>query len=98
MKHIQRTVKEKLTPILKRKKSVLLLGPQQTGKTTLINEYKADLEIPLSISKTRRQYKADPDQLIREVQSLQKKDSLPLVVIDEIRESPSPHGRRAIFD
>lgn len=44
---LARSLEEKLTRILKRGKSVLLLGPRQTGKTTLINQYKADLEITL---------------------------------------------------
>lgn len=87
---IPRMLQEKLEQILKRGKSVLLLGPRQTGKTTLTKEYKADLEITLLISKTRRQYEADPDLLIREVLALKKaKGSLPLVIIDEVQKVPS---------
>ncbi len=87
---IERILKEKLNRILKRGKSVLLLGPRQTGKTTLIREYQADLEIKLLISKTRRQYEADPDQLIREVKALKNsKGSLPLVIIDEVQKVPA---------
>lgn len=90
MKLIKRTLKGKLTQILERGKSVLLLGPRQTGKTTLISEYKADLEVTLLISKNRRQYEADPDQLIREVQALNRgKNALPLVVIDEVQKVPA---------
>ncbi len=90
MKLIQRILKEKLSKTLERGKSVLLLGPRQTGKTTLISEYKADLEITLLISKIRRQYEADPDQLIREVQALKSaKNTLPLVVIDEVQKVPA---------
>ncbi len=90
MKLIPRALKEKLDQILKRGKSILLLGPRQTGKTTLLREQKADLEITLLISKTRRQYEADPDLLIREVQSLKNaKGSLPLVIIDEVQKVPA---------
>ena len=89
MELIQRTLKEKLTRIIKRGKSVLLLGPRQTGKTTLMREYKADLEITLLISKIRRQYEADPDQLIREVKGLKSSNtSHPLVIIDEVQKVP----------
>lgn len=89
MNLIQRTLKERLMEILKRGKSVLLLGPRQTGKTTLISGIKADLEITLLISKIRRGYEADPDQLIREVQALKKsKGSIPLVIIDEVQKVP----------
>lgn len=90
MNLIPRSLQKKLSRILKRGKSVLLLGPRQTGKTTLINQYKADLEITLLISKIRRQYEADPDQLIREVQALKKTaDKPPLVIVDEIQKVPA---------
>lgn len=89
MKLINRALEERLTRILKRGKSVLLLGPRQTGKTTLISQYKADLEITLLIAKIRRQYEADPDQLIREVQALKNANGKPpLVVIDEVQKVP----------
>lgn len=87
---LQRSLQKKLSRILERGKSVLLLGPRQTGKTTLISQYKADLEITLLIAKTRRQYEADPDQLIREVQALKKSNgNPPLVIIDEIQKVPA---------
>lgn len=90
MQLIYRLLNNKFEQILKRGKSILLLGPRQTGKTTLINQYKADLEITLLISKVRRQYEADPDQLIREAQAL-KKNSLrtPLIIIDEVQKVPA---------
>ena len=90
MQLIYRLLNNKLDSILKRGKSVLLLGPRQTGKTTLINQYKADLEITLLISKVRRQYEADPDQLIREVQALkQANHKIPLIIIDEVQKVPA---------
>lgn len=90
MQLIHRSLNKKLERILKRGKSVLLLGPRQTGKTTLINQYKADLEITLLISKVRRQYEADPDQLIREVQALKRSNhQTPLIIIDEVQKVPS---------
>lgn len=85
----KRALKEKLDKTISRGKSVLLLGPRQTGKTTLIKEYAADLNITLLFSKIRRQYEADPDQLIREVQALnQKNGKIPLIVIDEVQKVP----------
>ena len=89
MKKVRRILKKKITKILSRGKSVMLLGPRQTGKTTLINEYKTDLSITFLIPKIRRQYEADPDKLIREVNSLKNsKGSLPLVVLDEVQKVP----------
>ncbi len=87
---LARSLENKLSRILKRGKSVLLLGPRQTGKTTLINQYKADLEITLLIAKNRRQYEADPDLLIREVRAINKNSGrAPLVIIDEVQKVPS---------
>lgn len=87
---IQRKLKKKLVAILKRGKSVLLLGPRQTGKTTLINDYDADFKITLLIAKTRRQYEADPDRLIREVEAIGKKNGkIPLIIIDEVQKVPA---------
>lgn len=89
MIHIQRAIEAKLNRTLDRGKSVLLLGPRQTGKTTLISQYNSDLEVSLLISKTRRQYEADPDRLIREVEALKhNKGKLPLIVIDEVQKVP----------
>ncbi len=90
MQFINRHLEEKLSRTLKRGKSVLLLGPRQTGKTTLISQYHADLELTLLIAKIRRQYEADPDQLIREVQALKNTNGkIPLVIIDEIQKVPA---------
>lgn len=90
MGYFKRALKEKLDAVVKRGKSVLLLGPRQTGKTTLIKEYHAELEVTLLFSKIRRQYEADPDQLIREVKALNHKNGkLPLIVIDEVQKVPA---------
>lgn len=90
MSLIQRSLRDRLTSILNRGKSVLLLGPRQTGKTTLISNYQADYEITLPIAKIRRQYEADPDRLIREVKALyQNKKKCPLVIIDEVQKVPA---------
>ena len=89
MNLLKRDLEEKLSRVVERKKSVLLLGPRQTGKTTLIGQFCADLEITLLFSKVRRQYEADPDQLIREVRALNHKNgTLPLVVVDEVQKVP----------
>jgi uncharacterized protein len=88
--YFKRSLKEKLDAALGRGKSVLLLGPRQTGKTTLIDEYQVDLEVTLLFSKIRRQYEADPDRLIREVEALyRQKKKVPLITIDEIQKVPA---------
>lgn len=76
--------------MLHRGKSALLLGPRQTGKTTLIEQFSADLKITLLISKIRRQYEMDPDRLIREVEALiPQGGGPPFVIIDEIQKVPA---------
>ena len=90
MKLIHRSLQQKLSRVIQIGKSVLFLGSRQTGKTTLINQYKADLVITLLIAKIRRQYEANPDRLIREVQARHKsKGSLPLIIIDEVQKVPA---------
>ena len=42
MRYIHRIIESPLSAILKKKKSILLLGPSQTGKTTLVNKLRAD--------------------------------------------------------
>ena len=53
---------------LARGKSILLLGPRQTGKTTLLGGLKADLEIALVSPRARQRYERDPSLLAGEVQ------------------------------
>lgn len=86
---LPRLLDKKLKQILDRKKSVLLLGPRQTGKTTLITQYRADMDVSLLIPKIRRQYETDPDRLNREIELLaQKTPHRPLVIIDEVQKVP----------
>jgi predicted AAA+ superfamily ATPase len=79
-----------LLPVLKhhlgRGKSVLLLGPRQTGKTTLLRELDADLWAELVEPRERQRYERDPSTLRDEVLGLQKKR--PLVVVDEVQKVP----------
>ncbi len=47
MTFIQRKIHERISHALKGGKSILLLGPRQTGKTTLMKHLKSDLFISL---------------------------------------------------
>lgn len=67
----------------KSKKSLLLLGPRQTGKSTLIRSLKPDLEINLADEETFYNYSSDPARIKREI--LRKKR----IFIDEIQRLPS---------
>jgi len=45
MEIIQRTIEKKLTTAVAQEKSILLLGPRQTGKTTVLDQIPAQLKI-----------------------------------------------------
>jgi predicted AAA+ superfamily ATPase len=50
MGYINRTIESAITRALSRGKSVLLLGPRQTGKTTLVKRQAHDLYINFILS------------------------------------------------
>ncbi|MDZ4661216.1 MAG: ATP-binding protein [Pseudomonadota bacterium] len=83
---VKRSIEAEFHELLKNKKSILLLGPRQTGKTTLIKSVKSDLYINLSLTTERRRFELNPDQIIQEVEGLNLKR--PIVVIDEIQKVP----------
>ena len=64
----QREITNKIKRIIKQKKSVLLLGPRQTGKTTLIqSKFTPDISYNLLIPELRRQFEQRPDDLADEI-------------------------------
>jgi predicted AAA+ superfamily ATPase len=71
--------------IKKYPKSILLLGPRQVGKSTLIKSLKPDLSINLSDELEYLNYSSDPAELKRII-SLSKPKT---VYIDEIQRLPS---------
>lgn len=88
MTFIKRKISERISHVLERGKSILLLGPRQTGKTTLIKQLKADLFISLVKPRMRQAYERDPERLTREVEALPPKKQPPLVIIDEVQKIP----------
>lgn len=65
-------------------KSVLLLGPRQVGKSTLIRELKPDLCINLSDEKTFLDFKSNPSELHERL----KAGVYKTVFIDEVQKHP----------
>ena len=84
MTYISRSIEPILHKILQAKKSVLLLGPRQTGKTTLLKSIKVDWFINLLHSSVRLRYEREPSLLKKEIEHL----AHPLIVIDEIQKIP----------
>lgn len=88
---IQRKMEGLIRHHLKRGKSILLLGPRQTGKSTLIEGMSADLAITFSLPSNRQRYEKSPEILKEEVESLHRenhKRSL-LVTLDEVQKVPA---------
>lgn len=83
---IKRKLEVKLLYHLQRGKSILLLGPRQVGKTTLLSNLKSDLKISFISRRERFRYQKDPEQLQDEIAALDKKK--PLVIIDEVQRVP----------
>jgi predicted AAA+ superfamily ATPase len=93
MDYIIRRIEEDLRHSLERKKSVLLLGPRQTGKTTLLEHLHKDILISLVKPSTRQRYEKDPSLLEKEIESLPSSEKeIPTVCLDEIQKVP------ALFD
>ncbi len=67
------------------KKSVLLLGPRQTGKSTLIKSLKPELSINLIHEPTYLAFASNPSELEQRIQAGSPKT----VLIDEIQRLPS---------
>lgn len=77
-------IDRKLSAILKKtKKSFLLLGPRQTGKSTLIRSLNPEVEINLADEETFVEFLADPGLLKQRTTKVKK------VFVDEIQRIPS---------
>ena len=87
MQYIPRLQEKKIKEIVARDKSVLLLGPRQTGKSTLVENLNPDLLISLLIPEIRQRYEKNPGILIKELEVVKSKNkkNTPLIFIDEIQ-------------
>jgi predicted AAA+ superfamily ATPase len=90
MKTIPRIMESRVRHALERQKSVLLLGPRQTGKTTLVETLKPDLLLNFLRPEVRQRYERAPHLLGAEVEALapRTRASRPVVVLDEVQRVP----------
>lgn len=90
MQYIPRFLTKKIKRVLNRKKSILLLGPRQTGKSTLINHTNTDLQVALIKPNVRQRYEKNPDLIESELISLktERKIKQPIIVVDEVQRVP----------
>ncbi len=93
MRFINRLIQNRVNEILSRGKSILLLGPRQTGKTTLLtHQIKADLAYSFIEADVRRRHELNPEILTAEIKAhlqLHKMHHTPIVLIDEIQKIPA---------
>ena len=90
MEYIERQQEPALARALKRGKSILLLGPRQTGKTTLVCRQVHHLHLNLIRPELRQRYEREPSLLAGEVEALHKKHkSGTIVILDEIQKVPA---------
>lgn len=90
MRYIKRLLEDKIRHTLARDKSVLLLGARQTGKTTLTQQFKYDMQVSFVQPDTRQRYEKSPHLLKGEVESVIAAETgkRPLVILDEIQKVP----------
>jgi len=89
--YFRRQIEGELKRHLARGKSILLLGPRQTGKTTLVGALDAALRISLVSPGERQRYERDPSVLLEEIRALRSSrgERRPLVVVDEVQKVPA---------
>ncbi|MBI1873850.1 MAG: ATP-binding protein [Acidobacteria bacterium] len=90
--YFRRTVEPELQRHLRRGKSILLLGPRQTGKTTLLRSLAADLGVSLVTPRDRQRYEQNPSLLAGEIHALSRsarRGKKPLVTVDEVQRVPA---------
>ena len=89
MRAVNRRLLTVLKATLKREKSVLLLGPRQTGKTTLVRLLGEDLYLNFMDAQLRQNYERTPGSLISEVKAIAARlNRKPLIILDEIQKIP----------
>lgn len=88
--YIHRLLEKKITDIINLDKSILLLGPRQTGKTTLVTHIAADRYLTLANPQNRQRYEKEPFALTAEIELLAVKSAgkKVLIIIDEIQKIP----------
>ncbi|MFN0062969.1 MAG: ATP-binding protein [Myxococcaceae bacterium] len=90
MNYVARSIEEDVRSALARGKSVLLLGPLQTGKTTLLTKVPHDLSISLVRPETRQRYEKHLELLEGEVIAFSQQHGThqPVVLLDEVQKVP----------
>ncbi len=89
MVYINRKLDQTLKSHVTKGDSILLLGPRQTGKTTLLSHVKPDQHMTLMMNQVRQRYEKNIGLFRAEITQI--KETLgksPLVIVDEIQKVP----------
>lgn len=91
MRYYKREISQKILNILEKGKSVLLLGPRQTGKTTFIRqELKPDLEFNFAKPSIRRKFEDNPERFEAQLyEEIKKFNKIPVIFVDEVQKVPA---------
>lgn len=89
MSYLERKITQQIVATVNNNKSIMLLGPRQTGKTTLVRKLKHDRYLNLIDPELRQRYESSPAALIAEIKALNRELSYkPTLIIDEIQKVP----------
>ena len=90
MEVLPRLIEPRIRQALQRGKSVLLLGPRQTGKTTLLDQLEPDVLLNLLRPEVRQRYERAPQLLRAEMEAFGAgaRGRRPLVALDEVQRVP----------
>ncbi|MCX7121539.1 MAG: ATP-binding protein [Gammaproteobacteria bacterium] len=88
--HLPRLIEKPIRHALARGKSILLLGPRQTGKTTLVREQlQPDMSYSFATGSVRQRYEKNPELLEKElIEKIKTHKKKPLIFIDEVQKIP----------
>lgn len=88
--YIPRLIQSNIQQALQRGKSILLLGPRQTGKTTLIEQQiRPDISYSFAKASIRQRYEQNPALLESELEERIKLCAKrPIIFIDEVQKIP----------
>lgn len=85
-----RNIEKQLQQLIRKNHSALILGPRQTGKTTLVKKclsgMKNLIEYPLQKPDIRIEMERDPSAIIRQVQA--QRGTSPMIFMDEAQKVP----------
>lgn len=90
MNYIERAIEPIIHQTLERGRSILLLGPRQTGKTTLLQKIPSQYTLSFIQPSVRQKYERNLALLTQEIEALTVPISShpPLVLIDEVQKIP----------